>query len=75
MDSPLNIEQLSDKCTDLGICKLYKFDTAITSGVTAVPDGSVAGLPAAAVGDMAITTHGTGDESLFKNIGGVWTAV
>ncbi|MFN6965209.1 MAG: hypothetical protein ACK4S4_15795 [Pyrinomonadaceae bacterium] len=53
---------------DLGFLKIFKFTTAITSGVTTVP-------AAAAVGDLAITTNATGDESIFKNIGGVWTAV
>lgn len=66
---------LSDTCIDLGIFKVYKFTTAITTTVTTVPDGTVAGYPVAAVGDFAVTSHATGDESLFRNIGGVWVAV
>jgi hypothetical protein len=59
---------VSGDCVDLGFLRIYKFTTAITTGVTAVPAG-------AQTGDLAVTTHATGDESLFKNIGGVWTAV
>lgn len=53
---------------DLGLMRIYTFSTAITTGVTAVPSG--AGLL-----DLAVTSHATGDEGLFKNVAGVWTKV
>lgn len=53
---------------DLGIFKVYKYTTAITTGVTAVPS-------TATTSDFAFTTHATGDEGWFKNVGSVWTKV
>jgi len=58
---------VSGDYVDLGLLRLYRFNTAITTGVTAVPTGATDGV------DLAMTTHATGKGSLFINIGGVWT--
>jgi hypothetical protein len=54
---------------DFGFYRRYVYSTAITTGVTAAPAGSTAGL------DEATTSNATGRGSIFKNIGGTWTAV
>jgi len=60
--------KVSGDYIDLGLVKFYYFTSAITTGVTAVPS-------TADIGDLAITTNATGQGSVFKNIGSVWTAV
>lgn len=73
--SALKIEQITDKCSDFGPIKFYKLATAVTSTVTAVPDGTVAGLPAAADYDIAMTSHATGRGLLFYALSGVWNVL